>query len=349
MSGRVKIAVVAIIAALAVGIWVVKHIDTDTIVASTVMPVRIETAKVQTLREELRLVSYIDGANTVTVVPKVSGTLKALSVDVGDSVTAGQVIARVDEEAFALALEQALISKEATAREAERAAKLYETGSAGAQAYDQAQVQSEAADAQYRIALLNFDNTRIVAPVSGRVVQRLSNEGALVSQATPLVAIDASADLLVVTQVPERYTRPFMEGTVRGVSVSVPSIGLEGLPASIRHIAPYVKSDSRTFEVTCSVGGDRRALLPGMSVSVSFILDERKDARTLPEQALVGEATLWVLDRETMTGRPVEIGKVFSDGERIELPAEFGSGVEFIVDGQRFLREDLEVRVIGED
>lgn len=349
MSRVVKIAVVILIVIAATAIWFVNRNETEQITASVAVPVRIEQAKKETLRNELRLTSWIDGSDTVTVLPKVSGTLTELNTEVGRRVSSGEIIGLVDDKPFALVLEQARIAKETAQRELERVTKLYEAGSTGRQTYDQAKAQAESAGVQYEIALLNYENTRITAPVSGRVVAKPANRGALVSPAIPIVTIDTSSEVLVTAQVPERYVRPFVEETIRGVHVSVPSAGIQNLPASIRHIAPYVKSDSRTFEVTCSVGGDQRALFPGMSVRISFILDERRDVMTLPLTALTSDSVLWILDRESMTGHPVKIEPPLVDGDRFEVPSHFFEETEFIVDGQNFLREGVKVRVLGED
>jgi multidrug efflux pump subunit AcrA (membrane-fusion protein) len=87
MSRVVKIAVVILIMAAAAAIWFVNRHETEQITASVAVPVRIEQAKKETLRNELRLTSWIDGSGTVTVLPKVSGTLTELNTEVGQRVS----------------------------------------------------------------------------------------------------------------------------------------------------------------------------------------------------------------------------------------------------------------------
>ncbi len=342
-----KSAAVGAIALAAAAIWTVKHAGTEAQAVAMALPVRTETPERANLEKTLRLNSWIDADGTVTIVPKVSGTLVSLEAEVGQSVLAGQTLALVDPEPYRLALEQARIAREAARNEFERASKLAESGSVSRQALDQATSQKEAAEAQYDVANLNFGNTRVKAPVSGKIVQRTASEGSLVSPSVPILTMTSAGEPLVVARVPEQYARPFVEGLVTAGTVSVPSAGIDGVSAAIRHIAPYVRSDSRTFEVTCALGGDTRSLLPGMYVRVTFVLDARMNALTLPVSALSGESTLWILDRATMTGRPVDARTPFSDGTRFEVPAEYADA-EFIVEGQHFLREGTKVRVLGE-
>lgn len=342
-----KIAIVSLIALGAIAIWAFKRVETQETAAALTVPVRVERVSTMNLSKTLTLNSWIEAEGIVAVVPKVSGTLVSFRADVGESVTAGQTLAAVDDEPYRLSLEQARIAREAARNEADRATKLYESGSASRQVFDQAISQKEAAETQYDVAALNFGNTRVKAPVSGKIVQRSASEGALVSPSVPIFTIASTGEPLVVARVPEQYARPFLEGRVTGGTISVPSADNGGYPAVIRHIAPYVKSDSRTFEVTCAVGGDTRSLLPGMFVAITFTLEERVGVTTLPLSAISGESTLWALDRATMTGKPVDAGKPFTDGKRIEIPRDF-EALEFIVEGQHFLREGMAVRVIGE-
>lgn len=342
-----KIAIVSLITLGAIAVWVYKHAETEESAATLTVPVRVERVSTMNLAKTLTLNSWIEAEGLVTVVSKVSGTLVSFHADVGESVTAGQTLAEVDDEPYRLSLEQARIALDAVRNEADRATKLYESGSASRQVFDQAKSQKEAAETQYDVAALNFANSRVKAPVSGKIVQRSASEGTLVSPSVPIFTIASTGEPLVVARVPEQYARPFLEGRVTGGTITVPSAYNGENPAIIRHIAPYVKSDSRTFEVTCAVGGDTRSLLPGMFVAITFTLEERVGVPTLPLSAISGESTLWVLDRATMTGKPVDAGEPFSDGKRIEIPRDF-EALEFIVEGQHFLREGMAVRVIGE-
>lgn len=343
------IILVAAVVVLAGGLWALRHGAAPEGSAPAPVPVRVEGARVEDLKRTLSLNGWVDATDTVSVVPKVSGTLVSLSADVGDAVSAGQVLGVVDPEPYRLALEQARISKDAAKAELDRAAALYESGSAGKQAYDQAKAKSESADAQYDLADLNYRNTRIVAPVGGTVVKRVSVRGAPVSPGTPVVAIDASRTPLVVVQVPERYIVPFLRGEVREASVSSPGAGLSALAAAITRVAPYVKSENRSFEVTCAVTapGGAGVLVPGMFVELRFTLQERDAVPTLPDSALVGDTRLWMLDRATMTASSVAVADPFGDGKRFEVPAEYADR-EFLVQGQNFLTEGAAVRVLGE-
>lgn len=345
-SGTIwKIALVAGILIAAGIIWVVQSRKAPQVQEAADVPVRVLQPEVRDLNREIKLTSWVSSQATVVVVPKVSGTLVGLRVDIGDRVYAGQEIGTVDPEAYRLTLEQARIARDGARNEYERARKLYEAGSAGKQSLDLAQTQAQAAEAQYNIARLNYDNTRVLSPVSGKIVSRPASVGALVSISTPIVTISAEGELLATVQVPERYVPYFFGPKPPKTLLAVPSISLFDVPARIQSISPQIRSDTRTFEVTCAIDGKYPALLPGMLVSVSFTLESRLNTPALPRTALDNEHRAWILDRGDMTARPVDLSRAFTDGVWVAVDEMYGRS-EFISEGQRFLKEHVRVRVL---
>jgi len=334
-----------------VGIQVVKYRRAGSIVEnsqpSVAAPVVIQKPTRETLRKELALTGWTDVGSRVVVHPKASGTLITLVVDVGATVMEGQTIGTIDPTPYQLALDQATIARDGAQNEFERAKKLYETGSITRQAFDQARLQAELTEAQYNVALLNRRNCLVTAPISGKISQTAVDRGATVSPSTPIATIDATDGMVVIAHIPEQYSRFFMEGALHEARVFSPDGGMEGMTASLKHSAPYVRSDSRTFEAIYRLEGDTGTLMPGMLVKIRILLEEHPDVPTLPLQALAGGSTIWILDRDTMTGIPVDVANFFDDGTRFEVPAEYADS-EIVVEGQQFLDKNTSIRVTGE-
>lgn len=340
-----KVGAVAAILAAAAAVLIVKGLETPRPQTEPDLSVRVGLPQERDIRRVITLNSWVSSQATVVVVPKVAGTLLALDVDVGYRVKAGDRIGLVDPAPYELALEQARVARDGARNEYERARKLFESGSTGQQNLDMARTQAESASAQYDIARLNYDNTRITAPVSGEIVNKSSNVGSLVSTAVPIVTISADGELLVSTQVPERYAPRFFPAPPARVTVSAAAASLADLPARIRSVSPFVKSETRTFEVTCALEGRHPALLPGMFVSVGFVLDSVEGIPALPLTALDGSRRAWALDRDSMTVRPVDLSKSFTDGVWIALDEGY-EGREFVTEGQYLLKEGARVRVL---
>jgi membrane fusion protein, multidrug efflux system len=267
---------------------------------------------------------------------------------VGDWVQAGQIIGQIDSEPYRLALSQARTARDAAQSACGRARTLHEVGSVSDQTLEQAESQLEAAQAQFESAELAVRNTTIRSPVTGNVVRRHRSAGELVSSQVPVVTISNTQDLVVSAEVPEQYVARFVQRQgIIGVRAALPAIEVDDLSARIKFVSPYVQPQTRTFRVVCEITGDTRGVLPGMYVELIFILEERRDVLVLPFDALVSGETLWYVTGEPPTAHSLRFQPEFSNDELFQVPEEHADR-RFVIDGQHFLSEGLQVRVVSE-
>ena len=79
-------------------------------------PVRTAAPRLMDLEETVGAWGNLKSADQVTILPKVSGSVTALMVEVGEEVEAGQVLAEIDREAYRLDYERAEAARSASAR-----------------------------------------------------------------------------------------------------------------------------------------------------------------------------------------------------------------------------------------
>ncbi len=348
-AGRwlLRIAVIAVIGGLFAYVLILRNQEQEEIQETIRLPVVIAQPERATVTDSFVIGSYVESEQIVTITPKASGTLLTLGVTVGDRVREGALIAQIDPEPYQLALDQAETALQTAEDAYERTQKLHEAGSVSDAALEQIRAQFEAAQTQLESATLNIKNTEVRSPVTGLVMARHRSAGEVVAAGVPIVTVSNTEDLLVTAEVPENYVRYFVAGAApRDVRPVIPSLPDTRLGARIRYVSPYIRPESRTFEVACEITGDTRAVLPGMYVELEFVINEERDALTLPFDALVGEETLWRINLDSSTVSPVTIRPSFADDERFVLPEEYGEEW-FVVDGQHFLSEGLEVRVLN--
>jgi len=72
-----------------------------------VTAVKVTTAKKEQISQQLSLTADIGPQSSVTIVPKVSGTLEEIKVKLGDRVKEGEVIAKIESREFLLGVKQA--------------------------------------------------------------------------------------------------------------------------------------------------------------------------------------------------------------------------------------------------
>lgn len=200
-----KIVILIILVGIFLFVWLQRNREEKTIAEAILPPVKVMKPEFGEIRQELRLNGYVQSETMVTVLPKISGTLTDLFVNMGDPVKKSQIIAKVDSEPYELTLQQteaAFLTAESTYLRTE---KLYKAQATSKQNYDQAKGQYETLKSQYELAKLQMKYTDIVSPVDGVVLTKHSSVGALVSSQVPIVTIGDIANLSVTVDVPEKY------------------------------------------------------------------------------------------------------------------------------------------------
>ena len=301
------------------------------------------------LEKTLRITSQVETGRLVTVAPRVGGTLMSLNVKAGDEVNEGQILAQVDSAPHQLTFLQAQSAYMTARATFERINQLYQSQHISRQNYDETRMAFEVARAQYELAQLNMDYTRIRAPMKATVLMRHGTEGGLVATGTPLVTLGDLDDLRIKAAIPEIHFRFFAENwETMPVRLLVPALGNDKTfdlkPLSL---APYVSPENRSFQVEYEIpDGAVHGLRPGMFVNVIFVLDKRNDLRYLPFKVLASGNRLWHVTEE---GRAhyIEFTPEFFNNDFFQIDFEMSDNV-FILEGQHFITPGQRLNVLDD-
>lgn len=136
-------------------------------------------------------ISYIEAINEVSLLPQVTGTIEKILFEEGSIVKEGDVLFEIDsskyQAAFDLAkakLDSAKANLVKTERDYNRQVKLSDekfaskaTFDMSESAYLQAKAAVEEAKANLDVATIDLDNTKVTAPISGKIGKALVTKG----------------------------------------------------------------------------------------------------------------------------------------------------------------------------
>jgi RND family efflux transporter MFP subunit len=308
-------------------------------------PVVVNRPQEATIANEIRFSGHLEAEDSITVLPKASGTLERMEVDVGDRVEAGQVVARIEADEYRPRVREARAAFEAAQSSLARAERLYEAGNIPEQEYEQAEAEFESAQSRYELAQLRLEDTRIKAPIAGTVIDTQASTGALLGPQTPVLTIGTVDDLFVTVEVPEEHYRTLSSGALERVAVSVPAAGGDRRRARIERVYPSVSAATKTFRTKVSLEDAQGRVTPGMFAEV-YIVTREEQRRAVPIGALVSGDSLWYVDDEERARR-LALEDVLASDEAVAVPEDYRNA-RFIVEGQHFLEEGQQVRIIEE-
>jgi RND family efflux transporter MFP subunit len=291
---------------------------------------------------------------------RVAGKVLQRSVDVGQSVTRGQLLMRIDPvdlKLTAVAEEQAVAAARARALQAAQDEARYRhlvgTGAVSASAYDQAKAAADAANAQLAAANAQADVARnasryaeLLADGDGVVMETLAEPGQVVGAGQAVVRLAHAGPREAVIQLPETL-RPAI-GSVGEASIC----GKDGarVPVKLRQLSDSADRFTRTFEARYVLEGELASAPLGMTVSVALAdgASVPQGSAHVPIGALFDAGNgvgVWVVNgaQHKVSWRPVTVLHLDNDAARVSGALERGERVVAL--GAHLLREGEQVRV----
>jgi multidrug efflux system membrane fusion protein len=291
---------------------------------------------------------------------RVAGKLVRRSVELGQTVKAGQVLAQLDPQDYKLAMDAARAQTAAAATNRDLAAADFKRFKelrdqnfiSGAElerreaSLKAAQAQLDQAQAQLNSQGNQTSYTTLVADRAGVVTAINAEAGQVVSAGTPIVQIAQDGPRDVVFSVPEDKVAMIKVGSAVEVRVWASKNTLKGL---VREVAASADPVTRTFVVKVALDA-KDSLALGTTVSVVPQAFDRSGVQVikLPTSALVqsGKSTaVWVLDVASMTVKLQPITVATADGNEAVVAGGLEPGMQVVTAGVHVLSPGQKVTI----
>jgi membrane fusion protein, multidrug efflux system len=294
----------------------------------------------------LRLHGVIASRDESRLSFKVGGLISRISVDAGDSVRAGQLLAEIEPTEPDAQLAQARELDAKAARDLQRAENLYRDEVISLEQLQNQRTQRELAAAQWRTAQFERGHARIVAPADGVVLARMAEIHELVAPGQGILMVSAGGRGYVLrAAVADRellQLRTDLPATVR--LDAAPGTDLQGHVSLISRAADPATG---LFPVEISLGATTLRLASGMVATAWLQPGVGTPLAHMPAGALVTaegtHATVFVLQGEHARRRDIEIA--FIDGTDIAARSGLQIGEQVITDGAPYLDDGERVAI----
>lgn len=217
-------------------------------------------------------------------------------------------------------------------------------------ALDAAQQALEVAQATQKQYTALSDYTKITAPYSGVVTVRYADKGSLIAagtssstQSMPVVRLAQISVLRLVLPIPESIA-----GTIRlgdPVKVHVDALNKDFV-GKVTRFADALDEQTRTMHTEIDFQNANGTLLPGMYVVATVADVERKNALTVPLEAVEIKGTeegtvLLVNAQNTLEERKVQLG--LQGSTRVEVISGLNEGDRVVVGSRSEFRNGMKV------
>ncbi len=291
---------------------------------------------------------------------RVSGKLLSRDVNLGDTVKAGQLLARIDAQDLKLAqaaaaagVAAARTNRDQLGADYKRFVDLQRQGFISAaelerrdSAFKAAQAQLEQAKAQADVQANQAAYAQLLADGAGVVTGISAEPGQVLAAGTPVVSVALDGPRDIVFSVPEDQIGRVRAAASQPGALQLRLWGSETTsPLKLREVAAAADPVTRTFLIKADAG--KLDVKPGQTATVVLDLPQTANIIKLPLTAVLqqsGKTSVWVLDGATMTVKPVAVQVGGADGNEVVVASGLSAGQEVVVAGVHVLTPGQKVK-----
>jgi len=296
---------------------------------------------------------------------RVGGKIIQRMVDVGDRITAKQVLAKLDPKDLQTSVDSAIAAEAAerarvkqTAAAFVRQQKLLPKGYTSKSEYDSAQAQLrssqsalKAAQAQLASAREQLGYTSLIADAPGIITARQAEVGQVVQATMPIFSQARDGERDAVFNVYESlFVQPPTDQPVEVTLLDNPTIKTTG---KVREVTPAVSAQTGTLQVKIALSSLPEGMDLGSVVSAALTVPAKQSVE-LPWSALtkglgdqLGKPAVWVVDDQNKVSlRGVTVGRYLTG--KVIIVDGLKNGEKVVVAGTQLLHPDMQVeRVVA--
>ncbi len=312
-----------------------------------------------------RLAVLVNGyVQTRTQVRGADGKMR--DIQSGDIVKAGQLMARVQENTYQQAVNNAQSQLAAAQAVYVRDKKNYDRYSylykqnviaksdydSSLQSYESSLAEVQAAQATLKTAQINLGYCKLTSPMDGVILSRNIEIGSLVGPNVTAFQVADTRSMKAVFAVPDVLVSQMKTGSP--LTLTTEAVLGVGFGGTITRISPNADQTTRVFDVEVTIPNDRGLLRTGMIASLKLGGAQAASELTVPISSVVRPPgqdhgyAVYVADGEgrnlAARLRVVELGDII--GNQIEVSRGLKSGDRVIVRGAGIVTDGQQIRIV---
>ncbi|GGN23472.1 RND transporter MFP subunit [Shewanella putrefaciens] len=287
----------------------------------------------------------LEAPQEANVVSRISGLIESITVEEGDRVRKGQVLAVIDAKRQQYDLDRSEAEVKIIEQELNRLNKMSNKEFISADSLAKLEYNLQAAIAKKDLAELQVKESRVISPIDGVIAKRYVKAGNMAKEFGDLFYIVNQDELHGIVHLPEQQLTSLKLGQEAQIFSNQQSN--QTIDAKVLRISPIVDPQSGTFKVTLAVPNENARLKAGMFTRVELKYDTHENVITVPYSALINQdnkQALYVIEGTNANRREVTIG--YREGDAVEIVSGIKPGEQVVTRGHQNLKDQSLVEVI---
>lgn len=249
-------------------------------------PVEVVNLVRRDLVESLSLVGSLAPNETAQIRAEISGQVRAVNFDEGQTVRKGDVLLRIDDSELRAQLAQAESRFRLAELNLRRSEELTQARSMSQAEADRVRSEHSSTEAELQLLRVRVAKMEIKAPFDGVVGARTISPGDYVTAATIITTLNDLSRMKIDFQVPELFVAKVRPGSKFSVRARTPD-GEVATAGEVYFVSSVIERATRASQVKGYLGTTTGGLKPGMFAGVEIVLQVKQGALTVPEGAIL--------------------------------------------------------------
>ncbi len=312
-------------------------------------PVNIVTYTLRpaSIHDRINLPGSIEAWTELNVMAKVNGTVTEILAQEGDEVKKGDVIARIEETDYTIALQRAKAAYNLAKNNFARDKNLHTKGVVTQFQLDTVETVLMTAKADLDNAALQLSRCTITSPVSGVIRAMNAKVGLFLTVTDPIARVLKIDKVKAVIGIPESDVAAVRK--IDAITFSIKALGDKTWTGKKHFLSPAPETTARLYNLELEVDNPKRDILPGMFIRADIIKQTVDDAIVIPFYSVISrndEHYVFIEKDGRAKKKLVKLG--IMEKWMIEVKQGLRAGDKLIVEGQRDLENNQKINVVKE-
>lgn len=310
-------------------------------------PVNAVTLQLEptTITDRINLPGAIEPWTRLMLMAKISGTVEEVLVSDGSHVKKGDVLARIEDLDYKIAVERAKAAYTLARNDFERDREIYKKGVIPSATLDINRTKMETTKADYDNARLMLSRTVVTSPMDG-VIRRLDAKvGLQLSIGDPIAEILETDKVKAIIGIPESDVSAVRK--LDTVHLTIQALGDRQVDARKHFFSPAPETTARLYNMELKIDNPEGEILTGMFVRADIIKKQIHNAIAIPFYSVISrnnEQYVYVEKDGVAVRKDVSIG--IMENWMVEVVDGLAAGDHLIVEGHRDVEDGQKIKII---
>ncbi len=310
-------------------------------------PVNVVTLTLSptTITDRINLPGYIEPWTRLQLMAKLNGTITEVVVDEGDRVNKDDILARIEDDDFRIAVDRAEAAYNLSKAEYNRQKAMYDKGVVPVATLDSAKTAMQKARADYEDAGLLLSRTTVTSPMDGIISRLDAKIGLQLSVGDPLAEILQIDRMKGVVGIPESDVNAVRR--LENVELTVQALGDKIFKGKTHFLSPSPQTAARLYNLELAIQNDAGEVLDGMFVRADIIKERVDNALAVPFYSVISrndEQYVFIEQEGVARKRKVTLG--IMEKWMVQIIAGLNPGDRLLVEGHRDVEDNQSINII---